>query len=275
MEIIMPLQNKQNAVHPVAIFKQSWQIASKNLGRLGVIYLAFYLPLTILSLSPVVSSIPHQKLTLAAVMWYLFLFLASSWGQIALLLSVDKALGAQDYEIGQSINQAKAFLVKFLILSLSVALFAMGIILIADIFVVLISVFLAPVNKILAILGYCALFITVLFTFVFFLLRWSLAGLICVLENLWPPAALKRSFSLINKNINPVAGTYGLMILFYLAALLPLIIAGIWLGRSQGFHLGITIYMTVINSVLMPFWVILTVALYKKLKEGSETNVHA
>jgi hypothetical protein len=282
MEIIMPEQEEKNVIHPIAIFKQAWSIGWKNLRQLSVVYLVFNLPITVISMSLMVRSLPDQKPSLAAFLGFLLLIVISSWGHIALLLSADKAVGAQDYTIGQSISQAKVFLVKYLALIISFTLFMMGIIIVAGIFVVVVWAFLLQVNKILAGLICFALTITVIAFLVCLMLRWSLAAVACVLENAWPVPAVKRSFSLVKDKINPVVGIYGLMTLVYIVYLVPMMIAGGWLDAGKNTRLASQADMTVyilfsflISTVLVPFGTIIIVVLYKKLKEVLEAHVYA
>lgn len=137
---------------------------------------------------------------------------------------------------------------------------------------------LLKVNKILALLICLVLAVAVFAPLIYFMLRWSLAATVCVLENVRPIAALKRSFSLVTDYVHPVVGSYCLIILAYIACLLPIIIAGAFLGigndADQANQVGI-VYSIFINIVLVPFWATITVVLYKKLKEALETRVYA
>jgi len=61
--------------------------------------------------------------------------------------------------------------------------------------------------------------------------------------------------------------------------MIPMIIGGAILGAGQNTDssasIGTTIYAAVINVVLVPFWTMITVALYKKLKEVFGAHVYA
>jgi len=240
--------------------------------------LIFNLPLTLISLSPQMQSLEEQKPSLTAWFWILLLIGISSWGQVALLLGAQKAVGGQHYTIGQSINRAQRFLIKYLTLLASVTLFIFGLIIAAGISMALVLVFLPQVNKILAVLVCCLIIVALITALVFFLLRWSLASAVCVFENTWPKAALRGSFALVKDQINPLTGVYGLMILVYAAGLAPMILTQVLTGVSQdpgSAQTGMTSYMFMINLVLAPLWNTLTVVLYNKLKEVLETHVHA
>ena len=275
----MPGPEEKNAIHPVFIFKQAWSVCRKNLRQLSAIYLIFNLPIAVISLSPMVRSLPHQKPSLALVLWSLLTMVIGSWGHIALLLGANQAVGAQDYTIGQSIRQAKVFLVKYLALILSITLFIMGNIIVGGISAGVIFALLLRVNTILAVLICLVVIIAVIVSLVYFVLRWSLAGLACVFENTWPIPALKDSFALVKKHINPVVGIFGLMLAMYVACFVPMTSAMVLLGVGRNVgqpnQVGTTIYTILINIVLVPFYTMITVVLYKKLKEVVGAHVYA
>jgi hypothetical protein len=268
-------QKEKSVIAPVFIFKQAWSICRKNLSKLSIIYLIFNLPIVIISLSPMISSLSDQKLSLAGVVWFLFLIVTSSWGQVALFLGAHKAVGSEDYTVSQTISQAKLSLIKYLALLLVIA----GIVTVAAIFIGVIGVLLPLVNKILAGLILIVLIIAAIAAIVFFSLRWSLAALVCVLESTRPITALKRSFSLVREHINPVVGIYGLLMLINCVCWVPMFITGVLSGAGQSvdpfIQMGMTVYMLFINIVLVPFCVVTTVVLYKNLKEALEANVYA
>jgi hypothetical protein len=271
MDIVMPKQPAQNAIHPIEIFKQAWEHCWKNLSKLSAIYLIFNLPLTLLSLHPAINSLTNQKPGLLSSLWLLLVVAISSWGHIALLLSAKNAVDLEDYTIGHNIIQAKGFLIKYLALVSAVGLCVMaGIMVWGGVFVAALKL-LPQVNMTLAILACCLLVIAVIAALVFFTLRWSLGTPVCVLENAWPPAALKGSFALVKKHINPVVGVYGLVGLGYIVFFIPVMIAegSATLNRTPilATQTGMTIYITLLSIVLAPFWTMITIVLYKKLKE--------
>jgi hypothetical protein len=280
MEIVMPGKEAKNAIHPIAIFKQAGNVWGKNLGKLSVIYLIFSLPVIFISWLPMIRTLPEQKLSLAGVFWFLFLIVIGSWRHIALLLGANQVVNAQDYTVGQSISRAETLLIKYLALMLSIILFSLGLIIIAGISVAATVALLAQVNKMLVLLIGLVLIIACIAALVFFVLRWSLAALVCVFENVRPIPALNGSLALIKEHINPVVGIYGLMGLTGLICLSPVIMFGVFSVTSANAHAsslqaGVAIYVTLINIALEPFWITLTVVLYKKLKEVSGIHVYA
>jgi hypothetical protein len=278
----MPDQEGKIAVHPVCIFKQAWSICWKNLSRLSAVYLIFNLPITIISLLPIFRLTPDQKPNLLVLLWFLCSLVIGSWGYIVLLLGANKALAGQDYTIGQNINQAKTFLVKYLVMILTIVLFVMATVIVAGMLAVAGVAILSQVNKMLVMPVFSILIITFIAGLLFVSLHWSLGGLVCVLEDRGPIAALKRSYALVKQYINPVAGTYGLLALVHLVCFSPMIIAmGAGALPTQdaearlSSQLGMAIYTVLISIVLVPFVTMLTVVLYKKLKEGFGPDVHA
>lgn len=278
MEIIIPEKHKK-AIHPVLVFKEAWGICRKNLGKLSVIYLIFNLPIAVIYLTPMASKLQDQKPSLPVFLgFFIPVLIISIWGHIALLLGVKKAVELEDYKIGQSISQAISFFLKYLGTVLLAALFFMGITMLGGTSAAIILGILSKVNKILAV-SICLLIAIAVFMFlIYFMLRWSLATTVCVLENARPAAALKRSLSLVTKYIHPVVGTYCLILLIYILCLLPFIIVGTLFGigndTDQANRVG-TIYSVLINIVLVPFWSTIAVVLYKKLKEVLDINVYA
>ncbi len=277
MEVIIPGKHKK-AVHPIAIFKESWGICWKNLGKLSVIYLIFNLPLAVIYLTPMASKLHNQKPSFSMLIWILPVLIISIWGHVALLLGSKKAIDLEVYTIGQSIVQVKNFILKYLGTILSVLLFFMGVVILGGVSTAIILALLLKVNKILAISICLALIIAILVFSIYFMLRWSLASIVCVLENARPFSALKRSFVLVTDYVHPVVGIFCLTILAYIVCILPFIIIGAFLGvgndTDQANKIG-TIYSLVINIILVPLWTIITVVLYRKLKEALETNVCA
>lgn len=278
----MPDQEEKTAIRPVLVVQQAWSIGWKNLSQLSAIYLIFNLPVTIISWLPMFRLTPDQKPSLPVILWLLCSLVIGSWGQITLLLGAYKAIVAQDYTISQTIGQAKAFLLKYLALILSVALAIIGILVVAGISVTVVVAFLSQVNKMLVRPVSLILIMAVITGLIFIALRWSLGGLVCVLEGSGPISALKRSSALVKGHINPVAGTYGLLGLAYFVGLIPMAainISGALSGKSPEVasysQLGMIIYVVLINIVLVPFITMATVVLYKKLNEVSGNHVYA
>jgi hypothetical protein len=271
MEIIMPNQGKEDGVHPVAIFKQAWGMCWKNLGKLSLIYAIFSVPLTGLSMLPQFQPPLAEKYPGLMLIFYVVIMIFSGWAQVALLLGAKQAASAQEYTIGQSINQGKLYLIKYLSVIISIFAFIAGICISAAALGFL-AALLSPLSKVLTLLLWMVVVVALISAFVFFLLRWSLATVVCVFENLSFAAALRTSFKLVKNHINPLVGIYCLTGLTYALCLIPMIIAQSLSGRpiaTAGHNppLGMTLYLVLLNMALVPFWTTITVMLYKKLKE--------
>jgi hypothetical protein len=278
MQIIIPGKDKK-IIRPAVIFKQAWGICWRNLGRLGVIYLLFNLPIAIFYFTPMADNLQSQQLAWPKFIWvFLPILFISIWGHIALLLAAKKATHLEVYTIGRSIIRARGFFLKYLGTILLSALIFIGVSMLGSISIAIALALLLRVNKILAAL--ICLFLTVLAVgfLVYFILRWSLATIVCVLENVQPIAALKRSLVLVADYVYPVIGVFCSILLMYFVCLLPIIIAGAFLDMAdnpvQANRIGM-IYSVLINIILVPFWAVVTILLYEKLKEATEANVHA
>jgi len=278
MEIIMPGKTKK-AIHPLLITREAWGICLKNLKKMSAIFLIFNLPVLAIYLTPLGDKLQHQKLNFSIFIFVVISILAFSiWNHIALLLGAKKAVDFEEYTVGQSVKQAGPLFFKYLGTGLAATSFLSCLIMFGLIFVAVAFPLLLKINKILAISICLAAAITVIWTFVYFMLRWSLATAVCVLENSRPLAALKRSHFLVTEYVHPVVGTYCLFTLMYIACMLVFVIIGAFLGLSndenQSNCVGM-IFSMLINTVLVPFWTIATVILYKELKEALETHVYA
>ncbi|MDD5408469.1 MAG: hypothetical protein PHC71_00010 [Candidatus Omnitrophica bacterium] len=278
MEIMTPDKYKKS-IHPVAIFKEAWGICRNNLGKLGAIYFIFNLPIIIFYLTPVASKLQDQKPNLQVFLgFFIPALIISIWCHISLLLGVKQAVGLEFWTIGQSIKQTKKFFLKYLGTVLIVFLFLMGMIILGGLSAAIILPLLLKVSKILAALICLVLVIVLILFLAYFMILWSLATTVCVLENVRAVTALKKSSSLIKNYVLPVTGTYCLIILVYIACLLPFIIIGTFLGLGNYPDMANragTIYSMFINILLVPFWTAIAVILYKKLKEVLEAHVCA
>jgi hypothetical protein len=180
----------------------------------------------------------------------------------------------EPYTALQSIGQARMFFLKYLGTSLIITVFLAGLIILATIFVAGLFPALLRVNKILAISVCLAIAIANVGFLVYFLFRWALSMVVCVVESAGPVVSLKRSFFLVKDYIHPLVGTYCLFMLLYVTVLFVFIAAFVWLVKelTQYGWMPVLLGMS-INIILIPFWTVITVVLYKKLKEVSEIHV--
>ncbi|MFA5092402.1 MAG: hypothetical protein WC543_00420 [Candidatus Omnitrophota bacterium] len=266
------MSNQENvALHPVAILKQAGSFCRSNLKQLGLIYLIFNLPVTLMSFLPFMNTAAGQPTTLAQTAAFMLILVISSWGYISLLLSANKIVSAQTYTIKQSIQEVKNYFLKYLVLIICIVIFAAGFAIIVGILGTVVLPMLLKLNQTIGLIFGVILLVAALLLVLAVALRWSLSALVCVYETLGPLAALKQSCALIKKHINPVVGTYGLIILVYLVGLLPVFILGIFTDAGPDLmspvNIVTTLYIFLMNIILVPFWTMSNVVLYKKLKE--------
>lgn len=260
------------AMHPVGILKQAVVFCRSNLKKLGIIYLIFNLPVTIISFLPFMNVAADQKFNFGRMFGFLVIMLISSWGYVAMLLITGKIINGQATTIKENIREVKDHFLKYLILIICIVLFVAAFAVIVSILGTVILPLLLQLNRWLGVIFGIILLLTTLFLVVGAAIRWSLSALACVFENLGPWAALKRSRALINKHVNPVVGTYGLIILAYVIGLLPVMILGGIVEPDPNMfsplNIAVTVYILLINVVLVPFWTMSNVVLYKKLQEA-------
>ncbi|MDD5560871.1 MAG: hypothetical protein PHT50_01890 [Candidatus Omnitrophica bacterium] len=278
MEIIAP--DKSNEIlYPVAVFKESWGLCIRSLKKLSLIYIIFNLPIIAFYFTPVAEKMQAGKPSLTTfLLFFVPALTASIWCHISLLLAAKKTVGFEDYEIGESIAQTKPLFFKYLGTVLLISLFILGVAMFSSLSVALALTLLLKINKLLATLVCLALGIAIIASAVYLIILWSLAATVCVLENLHPIAALKRSTALVGNRVLPVVFVYSLFVAACIICLIPFVIAGAILGiggNAVEANQAGSIYSMFINIVLIPFWSVLTVMLYKKLQGALETNVYA
>lgn len=264
----------KKAVYPVLIFKEAWGICVKNLMKFSIVYLIFYIPYLILSgLSLVIAGDQSNMLSLISA-------LLGLWSGVALISAAFKAAQGERISIAESILLgARKYLVSYIAVALLIVLFIVGI-LFAGASVAIVSYALIGGSGIVP--AFATQFIPVVVVvcaLVYFMIRWALAGTVCVVEKMGPIASLKRSVSLIKDYVTPVVGEYALFILVTLLASIPYMAWIAIFGRyNDGMEAEIVagaVNNIIINTILMPFLSVIMVVMYKKLKEAKEANVCA
>jgi len=109
--------------------------------------------------------------------------------------------------------------------------------------------------------------ITCIVGVVYFLIRLSLSGFACVLDDLNPILALKQSHSLIKKYVTFTVAEYCLFFLAAFVSFVPLILLG--LRKGQLSDTAAIFYQFAINAFIIPAWACVSVVMYKKLKEAN------
>lgn len=265
---------RKKEVYPVLIFKEAWGFYRKNLAKLSALYLIFYIPYLILSgLSLVLPGDQSNVLSLISA-------LLGLWSGVALLSAAYKAVNVEKIAIGENILLgARRYLLSYTAIALLVVAFIIGL-LFAGASIAIVSYALFGGRSIISAVATQFIPVAIVVCFlVYFMIRWALAGTVCVLESAGPIASLKRSLSLIKDYVTPVVGEYMLFILAALVASIPYMVWMIIFGQyNDGMEAEIVagaVNNIIINAILMPFFYVVMVVLYKKLKEASEANVCA
>jgi len=264
---------KREAVYPFLIFKEAGRICRQNLAKLSAIYLIFYIPYLFLSGLAIV--LPGDQSNMLGIIATLL----GLWSSVALLVAANKAVRGETFRIGESAIGAKQYFLSYLGVNLLIPIFIIGVLFAWGSFALGNFILVAKINVIAAFVLQIVFFVAAICLLVYFMIRWALGGAACVLENMRPVDALKRSRILIKDYVNPVVGEYFLFIMATLLAAIPYLVLVSILGNSKD---GMEIEMLIgavnniiINSMLIPFMFIIMVVLYKKLKEVNEANVRA
>ncbi|MFA6357455.1 MAG: hypothetical protein WCY09_02145 [Candidatus Omnitrophota bacterium] len=262
---------KKNAVYPVRIFSEAWGVFRKNVVRLCSIYFIFYVPYLLLSV--LANVLPGDQSNILLII----IAFVSIWCSVALLFAVNKATDQESFSIKESIMLGmKKYSLNYVGIILLLFLFGL-LILLAMLAAFYVASLLLKVSSILAIVLQILCVVLGVCLVVYFMIRWSL-GWVCILENINPFAALKRSRVLIKGHVNPVVGEYALFIMASIVANIPYLILTLIFTSPDANQeiqiLGAAINSVVVYGIVSPFVVTIMVVLYKKLKEVNAINVH-
>lgn len=262
---------EKKALHPVAIFKESWGLYLRNFRRLAGIYSIIYLPLSAVSL--IQSFFPAAPgVNLFFLLWTPAGMAISIWGHLALLFFVSKITAAEGAcGIKEGLRGAGRYFWPYIGASTLQILFISGIAAIIGVLGFGIAALLWEANKIMAILIPAVIITASVAVAVYFMIRWSIYGALSVIEGAGPVAALKGSYRLVKGYVNPVVGEYCLLILVSIVGSLPLMILGAIGGAdNSAISRATIIYLAAINMALTPLVAAALVILYRKLKEAVE-----
>ena len=272
MQIIYPQDRK--AIHPVGIFKEGFGLWLKNFFALSGAYLVIYAPLLVINISiailfPANDATSVEKIFFGAVS--LLQWFAGMWAVIAFLLINIKAQAPGNSAI-ENIIDAKNYILPYLGNTVLFLLFLALISLLgAGLF--LLGVFCLAIKQ--AILGIIVMLVSAipcLFAIVYFAIRLSLGGVVCVAEKTGPVIALKRSHELVKKYVTPVVGAYCLNFLAVLIfVILQVLFSLIFKKFSQTcFDIAAQSFQFAAGLVLVPLLAAISLVLYNKLKEAVE-----
>ena len=271
MEIVYPSQEKGKAIYPMQIFAAGLKLWRKNFFTLGGIYLLIYLPVIAVNIALFIKYTDGTNALPLPVVLAAFAvdMLAGAWMAVTLTLAVSKM--AKDIKTGVMENLKDAggrFLLYlgtmalFFLLIWSIAMAGMLIAALLGGTVVSINkIWGAIVMLIAAIPPACAL--------VYFIIRLSLGGVVCILEKKRPIASLKESHALVKNYVTPVVGEYFLMILVSIFVLVPLLFLVAIMKNTAQPDILPRIYQYIAGIFFVPFATCVYIVLYNKLKEAT------
>ncbi len=256
----------QNLVYPWRIFQEAWALFTQQWKKFSVLYLIFGLPVALLKLYS--DALPKENI-LAVVAIFILGIIISSWGSVANLISADKTTNNESWEIGKSILASRVYALKFIVLIVS--FYALVLFLTFGCGIVFYAGWMGFFKG--HSLGLAAIIVSTLVlvaALVYGAVRWSLSGVVCVLEQSWPLAALRGSNNLIKPHVSAMLKIYLLIIVTVIIYSLPVFIFKIiFNAQAQNATLFVrlaNVYDILIQSVFIPFVTLAMVLLYKKLK---------
>ncbi|MFY9402953.1 MAG: hypothetical protein WAQ07_06080 [Candidatus Omnitrophota bacterium] len=262
----------KKAIYPALIFKEAWGIVLKSFKKLSAIFLIFYIPFLILALlSLAIAGDQSKILTLISMILSLLV-------SVPLIFATCKVAQGEGVSIVEGIlSGMKKYLLRYIALNLLMALFLIGIIFAGFSVVVVLYSMVGRGSILLAFTTLIIPAIIVTSIFVYFMIRWALAGVVCIAEGLGPIKSLKRSTVLIKNYVTPVVGEYTLIMVTLLLASIPYT-AWNYIFNRQYYSAEVSIVSAAVNNIIIhsivtPFIIAVMVVMYKKLKEAIETNV--
>lgn len=254
-------------MHPWAIFVQGLKNWRVNWLKLAGIYLLIYIPLTLLDLFWMSKGVKPVLVQLAGsiIHWVLDAFVMAS-----LILSAKEQLNTIASKATDTMKAVVKYLWRYMLTTLLYGIIIMGIIFLVVMimsFIFASFVKMPDINMVTLSAATMAIIACVV-AMVYCVIRFSLAGIICIMEETGPVRSLKTSHSLIKKSILPVVGVFFFILLLSALLLLPgfLLVPAI-VSKSLG-EILLVIYQILVGAVTVPILVYAMVVLYKKLKEA-------
>ncbi|MDD3987666.1 MAG: hypothetical protein PHS12_01305 [Candidatus Omnitrophica bacterium] len=259
------MDNKK-AMHPVSIFKEALGIWKSNWQSLAKLYLIVALPLLIINFF--LKGPSSQSL----LPWFFYTFinwLAGALLMTFLLIAIKERLLGGAVSIKGAICATKKYFWSYLLTSALYSIIVAGILFAGVTSSVWLYYFLIkPLGillSLLAILPFVAVFLAAA---VYWIIRLSLCAVVCIMEDSFAFAALKRSYQLVKPYVNAVVGEYCLALLMVILFFIPLWVAEyVRSGAASG--VAADIYLFCANIVMQCIWVSIMVVLYKNLKEAA------
>ena len=275
MEAIYPIAEKK-AIHPIVIFKDGFLLWKKNFLSLSAIYLIVLLPHFVLTaLFPKVfiqagtcAIRPNSADSLAKLIGNLVALLIGVWAFVALIGAIKRVAGGADCKVIESIKDAaRRFAPCLGTMVLSGCVVAVPFLAVA---LGVPGAFLLIRSGIIAEL---IIFLTGIACFassIYFFIRFSVGGIISVVEDAGPIGALKRSYRLTKNYVTPAIGELGLLLLLGVVTWIPAVFLSAVFRSNKLAYLWY--YKHLIDIAFGPLYISILFMLYRYLKEVVESD---
>jgi len=253
-------------MHPWLTFVEGFKGWRANWRKLAGIYLLFYIPLTFMDLLWVSKNVKVDwiQITSGIIHW-----VCDAVVMVSLIVAVQEQLNTIKHKVVETIKAAFKYLWRYMLTALLYGLMVLSIIILAAVIMsVLFAAFMkmAAINMAILTVAIIAL-IACIVALVYCVIRFSLAGLISVMEESGPIKSLKASRGLVQKNITPVVGVFFCVFLISALLFLPVMIFNSLIGAREGLATVVLVfYQVLIGTLTVPIWVSVAIVLYKKLK---------
>lgn len=254
-------------MHPWQIFVEGLKNWRKIWGKLSGIYLLIYIPLTIWDILSAFwifkdARPGFMQIGGGVVRWVLEVLAVAS-----LILAVKEQANMITSNVVGIIKTAVKYLWRYILTTL---LYSLGIGGIALLIVIIMGMLVANEASGLTVtlLMITIAMIACVAAMVYCAVRFSLAGVVCIMENAGPIASLKTSYTFIKKHVSPVIGVYSLVLLFIIICYTPLFIFGSVIVPKSTTLILLTSYQVLVNAIIVPVGICVMVMLYKRLQEA-------
>jgi len=258
-----------NKVSPVEVFGSGFRLWKSKFSDLSAIYLVFYAPMLLLNglfwmlTGPVK---PGSRPTGLSLMMSLVGLFVGIWSAISFIIELGRKDQAGFW--AEDIKQAGRRFLPYAGATILYYLFSAGLFILSAVLAGFISGGFFGVGKIaVGSIALAVLIIPAVCVLVYFGIRWSLFGIVCVLENLSPVASLKRSYALVKNYVTPLVGVYFLFGLISVLAVLPMFLIGSLFKTQQAAYMFGTANHFLMSLFLLPLWFAIDISFYSKIKE--------
>jgi hypothetical protein len=256
----------EGIMHPWTIFVSGLKNWRVNWLKLAGVYLLIYIPLTIFDSFWMLRGAKPGLVQFAGSLIH---WLLDAFVMVSLILSVKEQLSSVISKAMDTMKSALKYLWRYILTTLLYSVITVGIVLLTVIIISFVSAIFTKIPHITvaAILIATVLIIACVAAAVYAVIRFSLAGVVCIMEETGPVAALKISHNLIKKSVSPVVGVFCCIILLHALLLLPAFFLSLLSLPNGSGGISLAIYQVLAGAVAVPIWVSVMVVLYKRLKE--------